>query len=106
MADEIMATVEGVVRRAFKAGAVVSIQRSSKDGEDRWKDYVTVWGLFGVSEGDRVRVSGQLSSILRFYEGRPQVQTSLNGLTDQDVLEHAAPSADADGEPVGAGWGV
>lgn len=111
MADGIKAVVEARVVRTHKAGSTLAIRRQSKDGDERWKDYLTAWGLFGVHEGDLVRVEGDLSASLRYYEGRPQVSVNLNDLTAQEVLEHAAVPGDVDpatGELAGsgAGWGA
>ncbi|MCD7101732.1 hypothetical protein [Pseudoclavibacter sp. 13-3] len=95
MADGIKATVEGMVKRVFKRGSVVEIQRESRDGRQKWLDYVTIWDLFGMQAGDQVRVSGELTSSLRYYNGRAQVQTSLNNLTGQEKIGHVELGGDS-----------
>lgn len=106
MSDGIKALVEGVVERTFQRGARLKIRRESQDGERRWVDYITVWDLFGVKKGDIVKVNGELSYRLTFYEGRPQVDASLNSPTGLEMIQSADESVSADGEPVGAGWGA
>lgn len=116
MADGIKATVEGMVKRVFKRGSVVEIQRESRDGRQKWLDYVTIWDLFGMQTGDQVRVSGDLTVSQRFYKGRPQLQVSLNNPTAQEKIGHVELGGDAAEYPgehdlaaasagAGSGWG-
>lgn len=87
--EKIRATVVGKVVSVFKGGARLSIQRSNRDNSERWRDYLTVWELFGVNVGDTIETTGDLSASLRFYEGRPQVQVNINSPSPVKIVSKA-----------------
>lgn len=94
--DGLYGIVTGTVEKVgtYTGGTYARIAYQSNPN-NKYPDRVTAWGVESpVSEGQRVKVSGQLSTRKNERDGKVYVDVSLN-FPKVEVLEASAPGADS-----------